>query len=193
MKSFSEASRTIIVQNCLINSNANLIENPKTGQITKVGNQTECCLIDFCKFNGYDCEKYRKQFTDVKSIAFSSDRKRMTTFFVVPSDYPFVRVLVKGAAEIVLERCSHIVGKNGEIKALSHEEKEVINRDVIIANAEKEYRNISIAYKDIILDDFEKVKNLNSDEDIDFLENNLIFVAICGIQDPLRPGIKEAI
>jgi Ca2+-transporting ATPase len=117
----------------------------------------------------------------------------MTTFFVVPSDYPFVRVLVKGAAEIVLERCSHIVGKNGEIKALSHEEKEVINRDVIIANAEKEYRNISIAYKDIILDDFEKVKNLNSDEDIDFLENNLIFVAICGIQDPLRPGIKEAI
>ena len=51
----------------------------------------------------------------------------MTTFFVVPSDNPFVRVLVKGAPEIVLERCSHILGKNGEIKALINDEKEIIN------------------------------------------------------------------
>jgi len=73
----------------------------------------------------------------------------MTTFFVVPSDNPFVRVLVKGAPEIVLERCSHILGKNGEIKALINDEKEIINWDVILENAEKEYWDISIAYKDI--------------------------------------------
>lgn len=58
--------------------------------------------------------------------------------------------------------------------------------------AEQAYRNITVAYKDVPLEEFQK-KDLNSQEDVDWLENDLTFLAIFGIQDPLRPEIKNSI
>jgi magnesium-transporting ATPase (P-type) len=71
---------------------------------------------------------------------------------------------------------------------LSKEAKDRINSDVIKKYAELAYRNITFAYKDISLDEFKK-KDLTKQEDVDFLETNLIFYCLCGIQDPLRPEI----
>jgi len=36
-------------------------------------------------------------------------------------------------------------------------------------------------------------KDLETDEDCDFIENNLTFSAICGIIDPLRPEVVGAV
>jgi magnesium-transporting ATPase (P-type) len=52
---------------------------------------------------------------------------------------------------------------------------------VIVPWAKKAYRNLAFAYKDIKLEDFEKVKELATDEEIDFLETNLTFIGIAGI------------
>ncbi len=54
--------------------------------------------------------------------------------------------------------------------------------------AGKAYRNIAFGYKDISQEQFEK-RDLTIQDDIDWFENDLIFYALCGIQDPLRPEI----
>lgn len=75
---------------------------------------------------------------------------------------------------------------------MNKEARERITKDVIKRYAEQAFRNITFAYKDISLEEFEK-RDLNKQEDIDFFENNLIFYAICGIQDPLRPEIVKSV
>ena len=54
-----------------------------------------------------------------------------------------------------------------------------------------------VAYKDMSLEDFEALKAENNDfadeEDKFVLESEMTAAAIFGIEDPLRPGINEAV
>lgn len=150
-------------------------------------------MLKYVTFQGESYEKFRHIYNDTKSIAFSSDRKRMTTFFVVKGDKPFCRVFVKGAAEVILQRCVSMIHEFGEVKALTLSDKQTITKTKINRYASEGYRNITLAYKDISIEEYEKVKELKTDDDINFFENELTFIGICAIQDPLRPGIPEAV
>ncbi len=57
-------------------------------------------------------EEIVKSDRRLRSINFNSDRKRMTT--IVQSG-KFVRAHTKGAAEIVLDLCSHTINEAGEL------------------------------------------------------------------------------
>jgi magnesium-transporting ATPase (P-type) len=82
-----------------VNSNANIMYSVEKKKEIRSGNQSECGLLKFVMKEGEDYEKYRMMFSDAKSIAFSSDRKRMSTYFQVQGpDCKFVRVCVKGQA-----------------------------------------------------------------------------------------------
>ena len=80
---------------------------------------------------------------------------------------------------------------------MNEDKLEEIRRNVISNFADQAYRTLSIAYKEVPKEEYEKQK-----EDIDseneeifeeFLESELILLAIVGIQDPLRDGIPEAV
>ena len=116
----------------------------------------------------------------------------MTTVIAHPGDESQVRVFVKGASEVILERCTNVIRADGKVDMLSQDEKAKILKDVIHKFSSKALRAIGFAYKDMSMEDFNS-KDLETDEDCDFIENSLTFSAICGIIDPLRPEVVGAV
>lgn len=59
------------------------------------------------------------------------------------------------------------------------------------------YRTLLVAYVDYTDTDWQTIKTRNnnfvSETDRSIIENDLIIVAIFGLQDPLRPGVRDAV
>lgn len=114
-------------------------------------------------------------FERKRSIPFSSDRKRMTTVTEENKAY------MKGAPEVVLERCDRIL-VDGEEKALTDERKQ----EILNANSEfasNALRVLGFANKSI--DDPEA--------DEDEIESDMVFLGLQGMIDPAREEVEEAI
>ncbi|KAK3435377.1 hypothetical protein EUGRSUZ_C00094 [Eucalyptus grandis] len=96
----------------------------------------------------------------------------------------------KGAAEIVLASCTKYMDANDQVVAMDGD-KEMYFRKTIEDMAAGSLRCIAIAYrpydiKDIPLDE-ERLAKWALPED------ELILLAIVGIKDPCRPGVKDAV
>jgi len=57
----------------------------------------------------------RSMFKPLGIIPFSSERKKMTTIYQPDPQKPVVRILVKGAAEIILERSSSVQFNDNDV------------------------------------------------------------------------------
>ena len=145
----------------------------------------------------------------MKVFTFNSARKSMST--VIPLPGGGYRLFTKGASEIVLGKCSHIVAENGRIATLTEVDKKEILSDVVQSMASRALRTIGLAYRwvvDIIQHinvitmscdnhrDFPAsslTSEISSDIDWDNEEevvSNLTLAGIVGIQDPVRPEVS---
>ena len=88
-------------------------------------------------------EKYPK----VHRWNFSSARKRMSTVIKHPEKDGAYRLLVKGASEMVLQLCTHMVKKDGKVEKLKKDKAEKMGKE-IESLATKGLRTIGIAYRD---------------------------------------------
>ena len=91
------------------------VEHEKSGLNAVKGNVTEVGLIKFLMNSRVDVVsmldmKKDESFIELQ-IPFNSHRKRQTT--AVRHKNGKIRVYVKGAPEIVIERCSRMIDKNG--------------------------------------------------------------------------------
>ena len=128
--------------------------------------------------------KYQKN--DIKQTPFDSNKKRMTTL-VKENDMTY-RLYTKGGAENIKKYCKYYINSetgekleiNSEILKKLEKKVEKYNNDML--------RTIYICYKDIKEKDF---YNNNDDEEID--TNDLVLLAIFGIRDTIRKGVKEAV
>ncbi len=86
--------------------------------IERSGNRTECALLEFAaRLTGSlsEAEAIKARMAVLKAFQFSSERKRSS---VVVSEGALegvvaARAFTKGAAEIVLQKCTHQVGGKG--------------------------------------------------------------------------------
>jgi len=194
----SDQTKELFYLSVGFNSTAQLLKDEENeGKEIRQGNQTECGLLDFIKNYDQDYQQIRKDNDEVFGIPFSSQRKRMTTVTVSPLDKEKYIVLSKGASEIILDLSTKYVGENGEIQDFDDEKMEEVKNNVIHKFAEQAYRTLSIAYKEVSKEEFDKQKqDVSSDNEEqleEYLETDLILLAIAGIQDPLRDGIPEAV
>ena len=82
-------------------------------------------------------------------LPFNSKRKRATTVIKHPSQAGRVRVFVKGAPEIVIEKCVSFIGQGGEVQNMTPEKRDrIIYEDVVKKFARKCYRTLLLAYAD---------------------------------------------
>ncbi len=153
---------------------AGLCNNAKINNNKKIGDSTDISILEYALENNFDIDNNR-----LHEIPLDSSRKRMTTINVI-DDKEYV--LVKGAPEILLNKCGHI-NKNGNITSLNDKQKELINNKVI-EFTNNALRVILFAYKEV--DDY-------TNYSIKELEEDLIFAGIVGMIDPPREGVKEAI
>uniref|UniRef100_A0A9J8C5A9 Calcium-transporting ATPase n=1 Tax=Cyprinus carpio carpio TaxID=630221 RepID=A0A9J8C5A9_CYPCA len=154
----------------------------------QVGNKTECGLLGFLLDLKRDYAPVREQIPEeklYKVYTFNSVRKSMSTVVQMP-DGSF-RLYSKGASEILLKKCSSILGANGEVRSFKPRDRDEMLKKVIEPMACEGLRTICIAYRDLPCDpepDWENEAEIVTD---------LTCITVVGIEDPVRPEVPEAI
>ena len=201
-----------------INSTAFEDTDPESGEKVFVGSKTETALLKFAKENGWADYKVTRESADiVQMIPFSSERKAMGV--VVRLNKHHYRVYLKGASEILTRKCTHhVVLERGSKEAHDVQTTEIdeLSRDniqrTIIFYANQTLRTIAVCYRD-----FESWPpagvSVSADEvsprtgslprcsasppfrqiPYEDISTGLTLIGITGIEDPLRPGVREAV
>ena len=156
-----------------------------TGDV--VGDPTEAALVVLAAKMGVDAEVTRREVPRLAEVPFDSAYKFMATFHDAPARAADERVVgaVKGAPDVVLQRCSHVYW-NGEVVPIDsvREDIEAANRSL----SEQGLRVLSFAVRFID----ESARDQVTAAPLDYVDN-LLFVALVGIIDPLRPSAKLAV
>ena len=146
---------------------------------TLTGDPTETALVDM-SFNLDFEPSILEEFPRVKELPFDSERKLMTTVHKVEDKYA---VYTKGGVDELLAKCSRYI-INGEIKQDILEYKKEIEKQNG-EMAEDALRVLAMAYKEL---DHEP-----TDEEMNTIESDLIYVGMVGMIDPPREEVKEAV
>ncbi|MDM7933844.1 MAG: HAD-IC family P-type ATPase [Methanothrix sp.] len=144
-----------------------------------IGDPTEAALIVAARKAGL-LEEVRAGYTEVVEYPFDSERKRMTT--VHRSSDGSILVSMKGAPEVILDRCSYFLGREG-VRRVTREDRRAI-RDAADGMAERAMRVLAFAWKPLSEGD---------SLDMGFVESDLIFAGLTGMMDPPRPEALEAV
>uniref|UniRef100_A0A5F9CA70 Calcium-transporting ATPase n=1 Tax=Oryctolagus cuniculus TaxID=9986 RepID=A0A5F9CA70_RABIT len=154
----------------------------------QVGNKTECALLGFVLDLKRDFQPVREQIPEdklYKVYTFNSVRKSMSTVIRMP-DGAF-RLFSKGASEILLKKCTHILNSNGELRVFRPRDREDMVKKIIEPMACDGLRTICIAYRDFAAGHEPDWDNENE------VVGDLTCIAVVGIEDPVRPEVPEAI
>jgi len=170
-------SLQILLQGGLLCNDAVLEE--KEGKWVIQGDPTEGALVVAAVKAGLHETEMRLENPRIEELPFSSERKRMTTLHQMEDGKK--TAFMKGAPEVVLDKCSHIL-IDGEIRELGEKEKsEILKANEEMAKAA--LRVLGFAYRECS-DDLQC-----TEED---LEHHMVFVGLAGMMDPPREEAVEA-
>lgn len=211
LSSSSPVTSASPVSMCLsVNSTAHLTEAGGDAVHT-VGNSTEGALLTWLRSQGVDYLPLRQGAVVEHQWLFSPVRKFMATLCSPPSgaappmgealarakeealpvgvtDIPpgaTATLYVKGAPELVLERCSHELGPGGS--------RPLDNRSAILERLEqcqaRAGRTIGLACCDVA-----RAKDApTTEEDLDSLARDMTWLGFFSLEDPVRPEVPEAL
>jgi Ca2+-transporting ATPase len=144
------------------------------------GDPTEGALVVAAAKAGLWKEELEKDAPRIGEIPFSSERKCMTTAHLASGKKKIA--FMKGAPEIVLDKCTKIYA-GGKVRKITEEDRTEMLK-VTEAMAMQALRNLGFAFRELP----EAVSTF--DEKI---EKDMIFVGIMGMIDPPREEVKDAI
>ena len=206
-----EAVRTTpvnkLVEICAICNDAKIAYNPDSDTHSNVGEPTEAALKVLVEKLASDSDAFNATLAALSPLAratavndhydnriqrlltfeFSRDRKSMSVLARSGNQHS---LLVKGAPESVLERCSTILLPSGVTELVPS----VRN---LLATKQLEYgkmglRTLGLAYVDESDGDVSHYKTDRAEEYITF-EKDMTFVGLVGMLDPPRPEVRDAI
>lgn len=163
----SATPQQLLVIGALCND-SKLTVNGSEFQVT--GDPTETAFVSKAYEEKLDKNELEANMPRVAEIPFDSERKLMSTIHKTEQGY---RVMVKGAPDVLLNRCRIDEAEAQKIAAK--------NADM----ASNALRVLGVAYKDIT----EVPEELTSED----IENHLTFVGLVGMIDPPRQEVKEAV
>ena len=147
---------------------------------TITGEPTEAALVAWANKLGNDKISLKGKFLRCAEAPFDSGRKMMSTVHTGENGYI---QFTKGAPDVLISKCTHYV-KNGCIVSMT----EQYRQEIIKANkamADRALRVIACAKRIWS----EKPQS----EEPEYLEKNLCFIGLCGMIDPIRPEVLDAI
>jgi P-type Ca2+ transporter type 2B len=146
-----------------------------------------------------DVEEVRRKHLpkDFIRFHFTSKRKRMSSIIHDCGQTEHShdrRVHMKGAAEIVLESCTHYLNENGQKTPLNDDVKQKF-LNIITTYASQSLRTISFAYRDLKPNEGGPDHNNIGDGDYlyDVEKGGYTLISIIGIKDVIRPEVPIAI
>jgi len=160
------------------------------------GDPTEGALVVAAAKAGALPRPLNHAYPRVQEVPFDSERKRMITVHQVresrPDDFsPFYQretggyvVAIKGGPDVVLDLCTHYQRMDDSPKSLTEEQRmRILNaNDNMTQDA---LRVLGVAYR--------VSQTLPNMEDLEKLEEGMIFVGLVGMIDPPRPEVAPAL
>ena len=153
-------------------------EIDRDGVVT--GEPTEAALVYWAYKCGLSKLDLKEEYPRINEVPFDSKRKMMSTLHKI--DNSFIQY-TKGAPDIVIDRCTTYL-KDGKIypldetyrKEIKAKNKEMADKALrVLALGQKQYSKAPIDYTS------------------ETAENDLCFVGLGGMIDPIRPEVKDAI
>ena len=146
-----------------------------------VGEPTECALVNFATKSGILKPEASEKQPRIGEAPFDSMRKMMTTVHKT-SDGKIIQY-TKGAPDELLRRCTKIITENGIEPLTDRKRAEILAQNKEMAD--KALRVLAAACR---MHDSEPAEYTS-----EALERDLIFVGLCGMIDPVRPEVLDAI
>ncbi|WZZ21438.1 hypothetical protein YC2023_122825 [Brassica napus] len=155
------------------------------GDLEFSGSPTEKAILGWGL--GMNFETARSQSSILHAFPFSSEKKRGGV--AVKTADGEVRIHWKGASEIVLACCRSYIDEDGNVAPMT-EEKEQYFKNGIEEMAGRTLRCVALAFRT-----YEPEKVPTGEELSNWVlpEDDLILLAIVGIKDPCRPGVRDSV
>ncbi|MBU2612268.1 MAG: cation-transporting P-type ATPase [Nanoarchaeota archaeon] len=161
----------LILKTCTLCNDSKISKIQGGSEYKPNGNPTEGALLIMSAKAGIFKEDFSAE--SEKEIPFSSERKQMT---IVVKEGGKKAVYSKGALEVVLEKCSHII-KEGEIfRMLERDRKAILSENSKLTS--NSFRTLGVAFKE---------------SGFDKPEEGLVFLGIVAMEDPPRDEVKDAL
>ncbi|KAF5206860.1 Calcium-transporting ATPase 10, plasma membrane-type [Thalictrum thalictroides] len=186
-RSLSPTAHSLLVEGIAQNSTGSVFTS-EGGEVEISGSPTEKAILSWGVKLGMKFDVARSEASILHVFPFNSEKKRGGLAVKLPNDE--VHIHWKGAAEIVLASCTSYLDADGVVKPLD-EDKVAYFKKAIGDMAEGSLRCVALAYR--LFD----INNVPKDEDQleqwVLPEEDLVLLAIVGIKDPCRPGVKDAV
>ncbi len=147
-----------------------------------VGEATECALVNDANRNGLPKHELAADLPRIDEAPFDSLRKMMSTLHRAGAGHGFIQ-FTKGAPDEVLRRCTRIWDKGQAVPITEKQKKEILAENK--AMADQALRVLGAAQR--IYDE------RPASNDPGELEQNLTWIGMCGMIDPIRPEVRDAI
>ena len=144
------------------------------------GEPTEAALVAYANTLGFNKNDLTANSPRIGEAPFDSGRKLMST---VHQTTDGVVQYTKGAPDEILKKCTHAL-VDGNIVPLTDEIRASIAADNK-RMADKALRVLAVSFK--------KYDSAPADYSPEALENDLVFIGLTGMIDPVRPEVKAAI
>ncbi len=147
-----------------------------------VGEATECALVNDANKNGMPKDELAADLPRVDEAPFDSLRKMMTTLHRAGAGHGFIQ-FTKGAPDEVLRRCTRIWQKGQAVPMTGAQRKQILEENK--AMADQALRVLGAAQR---IYDERPASNMPEE-----MEQDLTWIGMCGMIDPIRPEVKDAI
>ncbi len=162
---------------------SNDVEPDAAGNLT--GDPTEVALYEAAQKAGYDKSILLATMPRIGEIAFTSERKRMTTLH---RDGDGISAFIKGAPEAIIDLCVDTLTSSGRV-AVQKEELQLTAQSL----AEKGYRVLALASRHQDKQNDTRSGFFSDNPDEEAIENSLSFLAFLALIDPPRTGVEESV
>ncbi|XWS28168.1 hypothetical protein CRYUN_Cryun25bG0042600 [Craigia yunnanensis] len=179
---------SLLIEGVTVNANGSVFTPDGGGDVEVSGSPTEKAILNWAIKLGMNFDAVRSGSSIVHVFPFNSEKKRGGVAIRLLDSK--VRIHWKGAAEIVLAACAWYLDTNDGIVAMD-EEKVTFFEKAIETMAAGSLRCVAIAYRS-----YESEKVPTNEEELDrwaLPEDDLVLLAIVGLKDPCRPGVKDSV
>ncbi|KAG2699526.1 hypothetical protein I3760_07G195700 [Carya illinoinensis] len=178
----------LLIEGIAQNTTGSVYMSEGGGDVEVSGSPTEKAILFWGVRLGMNFEAVRSDSSVIHVFPFNSEKKRGGVALQLPDRQ--VHIHWKGAAEIVLASCTRYIDATDQV-VMMDEVKMIFFQNAIENMATRSLRCVAIAYRSYELEE------VPSDEEQlaqwALPENDLVLLAIVGIKDPCRPGVKDAV
>ncbi|KAI9738920.1 MAG: hypothetical protein M1818_005234 [Claussenomyces sp. TS43310] len=196
VKTLSTEVKAVVVQSIAINSTA--FEGAVDGENTFIGSKTETALLLFAKdFFGMGPVSQERSNVNIAQL-FPFDSKRKCMGVVVQLDSGKYRLYVKGASEILLDKCTQVIRdptQDVSSVTMTDDNREILS-NLITGYAERSLRTIALVYRDYPSWPPKHARRTEGEQNEAVFADvfkQMVLLSIVGIQDPLRDGVRGAV